>query len=340
MTFKHLSLAIALGISALALSACGNDNKPASGGDATTTSSKDGVAGASDKLETKFLTVGTGGASGPYNIIGTALTEHYAKEFGVNSKTQTTGASVENLNLLGQNKLEMALVMSDALNDAVTGTGTFNKKIENVSQIASLYPNYVQIVASKSSGVTTIEDIKGKRVAVGDQGSGTELATRTLLEGFGITYNDIKPDYLGFAAAADSLKAGKLDVAFFSSGIPNSSLMELQQGFDLQLVSVPADKLTEIAKTKTFFMPMEIPAGTYGNESAIPTTAILNALVVRSDLSENDVYLLTKSFFDNLEGLKNSHQAAADIKLENAQNGLVAPLHPGAKRYYDEVASK
>lgn len=336
MNLKTLALSITLGASALALSACGGDkNTNASSADTTTQ-----TAESADKLTTKFVTVGTGGASGPYNIIGTALTDHYAKLFGVNAKTQTTGASVENLNLLAQKKLEMAFVMSDALSDAVNGQNSFNTKVDSVSQVASLYPNYVQIVASGASGIKSIEDLRGKRVAVGAQGSGVEVATRALLEGFGITYNDIKVDYLGYAEAADSLKSGKLDAAFLTSGLPNSSLMELEQGFDLQIVSVPSDKLSEIAKTKTFFIPMDIPAGTYNNDAAVPTAAILNALVVRSDMSDDDVYKLTKAFFENLDSLKNAHQAAADISVENAQNGLVAPLHPGAKRYYDEVAAK
>lgn len=334
MLFKHnLTKAIAVAMVATALTACGGGN-----GQAPKEGAKTSAAASSDKLETKFVTVATGGASGPYNIIATSLTEQYAKQFGVNAKTQTTGASVENLNLLAQKKVEMAFVMSDALSDAINGTGSFKQKIDNVEQIAALYPNYVQIVASSKSGIKTIADLKGKRVAVGAQGSGVELATRALLEGFGITYNDIKVDYLGYAEAADALKSGKLDVAFLTSGLPNSSLMELQQGFDLQLVSIPADKLNEIAKSKTYFTAMSIPKGTYGNAEDIPTAAIMNALVVRKDLSENDVYLLTKSLFDNLEGLKTSHQAVKDISIENAQKNLVAPLHAGAKRYFDEVA--
>lgn len=316
----------------MALTACGGNKAPAE-----TSSAQAGSADAT-KLETKFLTIATGGASGPYNIIATSLAEVYNGQFGVNSKTQTTGASVENLNLLNQKKVEMAFVMSDSLSDAINGVGSFNQKMDNVSQVAALYPNFVQIVTSKKTGINTISDLKGKRVAVGAQNSGVELASRALLEGFGITYNDIKVDYLGYAEAADALKSGKLDAAFLTSGLPNSSLMELQQGFDLQIVSIPAEQLTEIAKTKTFFTVNSIPKGTYGNDTDIPTAAILNALVVRSDLSENDVYLATKALFENLPKLQTAHQAAKDISVATAQQGLVAPLHAGAKRYYDEVA--
>lgn len=294
---------------------------------------------AADKLQTKFATLATGGASGPYNIIGTALTETYNATYSVNSKTQTTGASVENMNLINQGKVEMAFAMSDVVNDAVKGQNNFIAPITKVQQIAALYPNYVQIVTSKKSGIKNFEDLKGKRIAVGAQNSGVEVNARNLLKGFGISYDDVKVDYLGYAEAADALKSGKLDAAFLTSGLPNSSLMELEQGFDLQLVSIDPAKVAEIAKNETYFTAKEIPAGTYGNETAIPTAAIMNAFVVSSDLSEDDVYKLTKTFFDSLDKLKTAHQAAAGISIETAQEGLVAPMHPGAKKYYDEQKS-
>lgn len=291
---------------------------------------------AKEGLETKFATIATGGASGPYNIIATALAEIYSKDFGINSKTQTTGASVENINLMKQEKVEMAFVMSDVLSEAVNGEGNFSEKVDNVQQIAALYPNYVQVVTSAKSGINSFEDLKGKRIAVGAQNSGVEVNARNLLNGHGITYDDIKVDYLGYAEAADALKSGKLDAAFLTSGIPNSSLMELEQGFDLKLVPIAEEDVKKIAADQSYFIPMIIPAGTYGNEEDVPTAAIMNALVVRSDLSESDVYQLTKAFFENLDGLGNAHQAAKDISIEKAKEGLVAPMHPGAKKYYDE----
>lgn len=295
---------------------------------------------ASDKLETEFVTIATGGASGPYNIIGTSLAEIYAKTFGVNSKTQTTGASVENVNLLTLGKVDMVLALSDVVTDAVEGKNNFDAPITNIQQIAVLYPNVIQLVATQDSGIKNIEDLKGKRIAVGDQGSGTEVNARTLLEGFGLTYDDVEVDYLGFADAADAMKAGKIEAAFFSSGLPNSSLLELEQGLDLQLVTINQDTLGKLIESKPYFKTFEIPVGTYGNDTAIPTAAVMNALLVRSDMSEDDVYKLTKALFDNLEGLRNAHQAAADISLDTAQQGMVAPIHPGAKKYYDEQAAK
>lgn len=310
---------------AMTLAACGGGEESGSGGE-----------GGGEGLESNIVTIATGGASGPYNIIGSTLADVYSNEYGVNSRTQTTGASVENVNLMKEDKIEMAFTMSDVVSQAVEGEESFTEPTDKISQIAALYPNYVQIVTTAESGIETFDDLVGKRIAVGDQNSGVEVNARTLLEGHGITYDDIQVDYLGYAEAADGLRAGQLDAAFLTSGLPNASLLELSETLDIRMVSIDPADVEEIAQDKSYFVALDIPADTYGNEEAVPTAAIMNALVVRSDMSEDDVYKLTQTFFDNLETLGNSHQAATDITLEKAQEGLVAPLHPGAERYYSE----
>src|SRR5690554_3256960 len=325
----------------LFLNACSSEDDPAKAptvtSDQVTSTTAPPVE--KNKLQTRFVTIAAGGASGPYNIIATTLSEIYNRTYGVNSKTQTTGASVENINLMNQNKVEMAFVMSDVVSDALAGTNSFKNKIDNVQQLAALYPNYVQVVTSKRSGIKTLADLRGKRVAVGAQNSGVEVNARNILNGHGITYDDIKVDYLGYAEAADALKGGKLDAAFLTSGLPNASLLELEQSFDLQMVSIKPENVSRIAEDKSYFVSLEIPAGRYGNEEPVATAAIMNALAVRSDLSQEDVYKLTRTFFDSLPQLRNSHQAMNDVSVEAAQQGLVAPLHPGAQQYYDELAA-
>ena len=324
---KKLSILSSLIFAGTLLVACGDDTEK---GEST------GGSSSSDGLETNIVTIATGGASGPYNIIGTTLADIYTTEYDVNSRTQTTGSSVENLNLMAQGKVEMAYVMSDALSQAINGEVSFKEPIEGVSTIATLYPNVVQIIAKAGSGIETIEDLKGKRVAVGDQNSGVEVNARTLLNGHGITYDDIKVDYLGYAEAADGLSAGTIDAAFLTSGLPNASVMELAKTTDIVLVSVNPEKVEEIAKEHPYFISYEIAANVYSNTEPVFTAAVPNALVVKSDLSDDDVYKLTKTFFESLPKLVNSHQAAADISLEGAQEGIIGNLHPGAKRYYDE----
>lgn len=326
MIMKKVSLVFGSALLSLSvLTACGDTDKKKEGGE-----------GSSDGLDTNIVTIATGGSSGPYNIIGTTLANEYSNTFDVNSKPQATGASVENINLIKEGKVEMAFVMSDVLTEAVEGVGNFKEKVGEVQQVAALYPNFVQIVTTAKSGIKTVDDLKGKRIAVGDQNSGVEVNARNLLAGHGITYDDIKVDYLGYAEAADGLKSGTIDAAFLTSGLPNSSVLELSTSLDLSIVSVDPSRIEEIAKEQPYFVSMEIPADTYGNKEAIPTAAIMNALVVSSKLSEDDVYKLTKKFFESLDALGNSHQAANDISLENAQKGMVAPVHPGAQKYYDE----
>lgn len=304
------------------LAACGGNE---SGGNAS-----------EDGLDTNIVTIATGGSSGPYHIIGTTLANEYTNTFDVNSKPQSTGASVENINLIKEGKVEMAFVMSDVLTDAVNGTGSFSEPVTEVSQMARLYPNYVQIITTANSGIETVEDLVGKRVAVGDQNSGVEVNARNLLAGHGITYDDITVDYLGYAEAADGLKSGAIDAAFLTSGLPNASVLELSKTLDIKLVSVKPENIEKIAQDQPYFVSLEIPADTYGDAEPIPTAAIMNALVVSSDLSEDDVYQLTKLFFEKLDVLGNSHQAATEVTLELAQEGTVAPVHPGAQKYYDE----
>lgn len=290
----------------------------------------------SEKLNARFLTIATAGASGPYNIIGTALADIYSKTYGVNSRTQTSGGSVENINLLKQGKVDVAFVMSDVLKQAVSGNGAFKEKIK-VYQIASMYPNYVQIVALKKSGIKNIRDLKGKRVAVGDQNSGVEVNARTLINGVGLSYQDMRVDYLGYTEAASALRLGRVDAAFFTSGIPNAVLLELSKSVDVNMVEITRSDVERIANNLSYFIPNVIPAGTYGNTEDIPTASILNAYVVSPELSDDDVYKITKTFFENLDKLGLAHRAARDISINKAGHNIIAPLHPGAKRYYDEV---
>jgi hypothetical protein len=310
------------------LVACGDDSAEGN----TENSENQGDA----ELESSIVTIATGGASGPYNIIATTLADIYTNTFDVNSRTQTTGASAENLNLMADDKAEMAFVMSDALSQAINGEASFPEPLEGISQIANLYPNVVQIVARADSGIETIEDLKGARVAVGDQGSGVELNARALLDGHEISYDDLQVDYLGYAEASDGLSAGRIDAAFLTSGLPNASVLELSETLDINLVKIDAGKIMDIAEEHPYFVAHDIPAGTYDNDEPVPTAAVPNALVVRSDLSEEDVYQLTKTFFESLDTLANSHQAATDISLEAAQEGIIAPLHPGAEKYFNE----
>src|SRR5699024_663601 len=331
---KYLSAILA---ASLFLAACGDEggeSEPAEEEGASEETDEATEDGGSAELETNIVTIATGGSSGPYNIIATTLADGYSNEFGVNSRTETTGASAENLNLMNQENVEMAFVMSDALVQAVNGEESFSEPIENVQQVAALYPNFVQLITTEGAGIDSVEDLAGKRVAVGDQNSGVEIATRSVLDAHDMSYDDLDVDYLGYAEAAEAMRGGQLDAAFLTSGLPNASVMELENSVDLKVVSIDPSVVENMEED--YFESLEIPADTYGNEEAVPTVAIMSALVVREDINEYDVYNLTKYLFENLDSLENSHQAAADISIENSMESMVIDVHPGAQRFYDE----
>lgn len=308
--------------------------QPQAGGD----SSQDAAETEVD-LSDYFITIVTGGTSGVYYPIGGALSTLFEEELGVASSVQATGASVENVNLIDSGNAEIALITGDTAVQAFEGTGPFEDQgsVESVMGIAALYNNYVQIVTTEETGINTFEDLKGRKVGVGAPNSGTELNARMMFEGHGMTYDDITPDYLSFAESVDQMKNGLVDAAILSSGLPNSAILDLATTHSAKLIPISDDAFDYLLDKYAFLQKSVIPAGTYGNEEDVPAFAITNALVASSELPEEVVYLLTKTIFENLDYVHSAHNAAKDIKLETALDGLSIPLHPGAERYYKEV---
>src|SRR5699024_6448720 len=153
----------------------------------------------------------------------------------------------ENLNTVKDEKAEMAFDMSNALIQADNGEETFEEPIENVQQRGALYPNYDQLISTQDGGIESVEDLKGKRVDVGDQNSGVEIATRAVVEAHDMSYDDIEVDYLGYAEASEAMRSGQLDVAFLTSGLPNASVMELPNSIGLKIVPIEAEAVEELS---------------------------------------------------------------------------------------------
>lgn len=312
----------------LLLAACG-------GGDQASDSKKDGEEGSFDDL---FVTIATGGTSGVYYPLGGALATILEDNLGIDASVQATQASVENVNLVLSDRAELALITGDTGFQAYDGSGPFEKEgaKEDLRALASFYPNFLQIIATKESGIKSFEDLKGKKVAVGAPNSGTELAAQVLLEGHGMSYKDITPDYLSFAEAAEQMKNGIIDAAILSSGIPNSAIMDLETTHGVTFLPIEDDAMKYLTEKYSYLKEATIPAGSYSNEEDIPAISITNALIVSKDLSDDEVYAITKAIFENLDTLKNAHSAAEDIDIKNAPEGLGIPLHPGAEKYYKE----
>jgi TRAP transporter TAXI family solute receptor len=286
----------------------------------------------------EFINVLTGGTSGVYYPLGVALTKIYADKIpDVRPSVQATKASVENLNLIQQGKGEIAFTLADSLAQAWEGNeeAGFKSKLGKLRAVAGIYPNYIQIVASKESGIKTLADLKGKRLSVGAPKSGTELNARAILKAAGIKYEDLgKVEYLPFAESVELMKNRQLDATLQSAGLGVASIKDLATSVPITVVEVPADV---IAKVGVPYQAATIPAGTYtGQDTPVSTAAVQNFLVTRADANDDLVYEMTKAMFENLPEMAAAHAAARSIKVEDAAKGSPVPLHPGAVRYYKE----
>jgi TRAP transporter TAXI family solute receptor len=284
----------------------------------------------------------TGGTSGVYYPLGVALGKIYADKIpNVKTQVQATKASVENLILLEQGRGEIAFTLGDALKAGWDGDeeAGFKTKLGKLRAIGAIYPNYIQLVATKESGIRTVSDLKAKSLSVGAPKSGTELNTRAILKAARMSYADIrKVEYLPFAESVDRMKNRQLDATLQSAGLGVASLRELSSAIDVTVVSVPKAVVERMGLP---FTSATIPANSYrGQDKEVETAAVANYLVTHSGVGEEIVYQMTKLLFESLPELAKAHEAGKQIRLETALAGVPIPLHPGAERYYREKGLK
>lgn len=296
-----------------------------------------GFSAASVKAE-EFINVLTGGTSGVYYPLGVGLSKIYGEKIpGVRAQVQSTKASVENLNLIQQGKGEIAFALGDSVKLAWEGDAEagFKAKLDKLRGIAAVYPNYIQIVASKESGITDFAGLKGKGLSVGAPKSGTELNARKIFEAAGSSYSDLgKTEFLPFAESVELIKNRQLDATLQSAGLGVASIKDLATSVDINVVAIPSDV---VAKLGSPYIAATIPAGTYkGQDKDVPTVAVGNFLITGADVSEETAYQMTKQLFENLPDMVAAHKAATAISIEKALEGMPVPLHPGAERYYKE----
>lgn len=289
-----------------------------------------------------FINVLTGGTSGVYYPLGVALSKIYGEKVPNTRPTvQATKASVENLQLLQQGKGEIAFTLGDSLAAAWNGDeeAGFRTPLKKLRGITAIYPNYIQIVASKDSGIKTLADLKGKRLSVGAPKSGTELNARAILAAAGMSYKDLsKIEYLPFAESVELMKNRQLDATLQSAGLGVASLRDLATSVEITVVEVPA---AVVDKAGPPFVKATIPSNTYTGQTApVQAAAALNYLVTHEGMKEETVYQMTKAVYESLPDLVAAHAAARAIKLEGALDGMPLPLHPGAARYFKEKGLK
>jgi TRAP transporter TAXI family solute receptor len=267
-----------------------------------------------------FINVLTGGTSGVYYPLGVTIGKIYSDNIpNVKTQVQATKASVENLILLQQGRGEIAFALGDALKAAWNGNGEagFKTKLNKLRTLGAIYPNYIQIIATADSGIKTLADLKGKSISVGAPKSGSELNSRAILAGAGLSYKDMgKVEYLPFAESVDLMKNRQLDATLQSAGLGVASLKDLSTSTEITVVAVPKEVVDKIGPP---FVSIIIPANTYTDQDKdVPTAAVINYLVTSSAVSDDLAYQMTKLIFESLPELANSHAAGKQIKLENA----------------------
>ncbi|HNN45801.1 MAG TPA: TAXI family TRAP transporter solute-binding subunit, partial [Azospira sp.] len=244
-----------------------------------------------------------------------------------------------NLNLLQAGRGEIAFTLGDSLNEAWKGNeeAGFKMPLKKLRTVAAIYPNYIQIVAAADSGIKSLADLKGKRVSVGAPKSGTELNARDIFRGASMTYKDFgKVEYLPFGESVELMKNRQLDATLISAGLGVAAVRDLATAVKIVIVPIPADVVAKIGEAA--YQSGTIPAKTYENQNdAVASVAVQNFLVTHEGVSNDTVYAMTKSMFDNLDQMVAAHAAAKAISKENAAKGSPVPLHPGAEKYYREA---
>ena len=284
----------------------------------------------------KNLSLLTGGTGGTYYPLGGQFGNVISDETGINITPQTSGASAENMETLRAGEAELAFSQTDIATYAIQGKEMFKgKPIDNIQAISSLYPETVQIVTTKKSGIKTVEDLKGKKVSVGAPGSGAYINAMQILDVHGLSDKDIKAQNLAFDESTDGIQAGSIDAAFITAGTPTGAVESLSVQNDILIIPLADDKIKELVEKYPYYAEDIIPSGTYKIKSEVKTVAVKAMLVAAKELDEDTVYNITKALYENTD--KITHAKGEFLTPESALEGLgEMELHPGAAKYFEE----
>ncbi|WP_240647509.1 TAXI family TRAP transporter solute-binding subunit [Paenibacillus nanensis] len=323
---KGFVLALAL---IMALTACGGNSQedPAPG-------ASDGAAGE----KPSSLIIATGGTAGTYYPLGGGIANLIQDKTGTGATAQVTGAAVENMRLISNKEVDLAITQGDIADYAAKGTEMFSDgAVANLQAIGALYQETIQIVVTEKSGIASVSELKGKKVSVGAPGSGTEVNARQILEAYGLTFDDLNTERLSFGDSAKKMQDGGLDAAFVTAGAPTAAINELAATTGIRLLTIEDDKMKAITDKYKYYSQQVIPPGTYPKQDAeVKTVAVKAIMSVRSELDAQLVYDITKAIYENTEPLIAINAKANEIQTDKALEGISIPLHPGAEKYLKE----
>jgi len=305
--------------------------------------------------EVRFFRIGTGGTAGTYFPVGALIASAISNPPGSRpcdrggscgvpglvAIVQSSDGSVENVERIGDGEFELALSQADIAYWAYRGTGLFADKgpIENLRAIANLYPESIHVVVRRDAGIKGIAELAGKRVSLGEKGSGTLVDAKAVLDAYGLAPTDIEARFLNPGASSLMLAKGDLDAFFFVGGYPVSAVADLARNVAIDLLPIDGSEADTLVAFYPFFTRSTIPAGVYDGLGEVPTISIGAQLLVSADIDADTVYAITKALWnDSTHRLfEHGHEKAREIRIETALDGIAIPLHPGAERYYREI---
>ena len=290
----------------------------------------------------QFFRIGTGGTAGTYYPIGGMIGNAVSVPGKIVVSAQATNGSLANVNAIAGGSMESGFTQSDIATWAQKGTGIFEGKpnIPELRLIANLYPETVHIVVKKGSGIKTVFDLKGKRVALDEPGSGTLVNARLILAAYGVKETDIKPEYIKPNQAGDKMKDGALDAFFFVGGSPAGAITELAtSGPGIELLPIDGPQAQGLRMASPFFANDTIPAGTYKDVAGVNTLSVGAQWVTSAKADTETVYQITKALYSDAtqKALAAGHAKGKLITLQNAVMGAGIPFHPGAEKFYREA---
>ncbi len=298
----------------------------------------------------QFLVFSTGGTTGVYYIFGGEIASLWMNNVkGVDVTVQSSGGSKDNILALFSGDAEIAWTQNDVMSYAYDGGEFFAGTVaDNYSAIGAIYPEVIQLVVAKDSGIKSVKDLKGRNVSVGPVGSGHYFNALQILELNGMTIKDIKPQYLSNSEVIESFQNKQIDAFFLTAAYPHATVVDVSMKRAIEIIGFTEDEVKALQAKYSFFVTDTIPAGTYEgvkDEKFVP--AISAVLVARDDVPENVVYDLTKALFehtDELTNAKKSYISASNavkgipVKAADAKAGVtIGSFHPGALKYYKEI---
>ncbi len=288
------------------------------------------------------LSIATGGTGGVYFVYGGALADQITQNVeGVEATAEATSASVDNMQLIGDESSDLAFSLADTAADALEGREEFEGRPVPAQALAQLYTNYTQVVAPAGSGISSIEDLRGRSVSVGSPGSGTEIIALRVLEAAGIDPDsDIDRQQLGVDESVDAVRDGIVEAFFWSGGLPTGAVTDLATTD--QVVLLPTTEYLGALREQygEVYEEAIIPAGTYeGFDQDVSVIGVPNYLIVNESMDEETVYQITRLLFDQQDALAEAHPEARNLDINVAPQVPPLELHPGAQRYYDEAGS-